>query len=83
MQIKPEISKETTQEQLGIQLTTKFAEGLGDAEGEITSFLADLKGIDKERIQQYSFSETFALIEELKEQEDLKGFFMQVAKLTK
>lgn len=83
MQIKPNFSADHTQESLGAEIIIKFFENLGDAEEEVTSFLADLKGMSKEDFQKLSFEESAKVLQEFKEMPGLKGFLDSVTKLMK
>ncbi|WP_100406265.1 hypothetical protein [Bacillus solitudinis] len=83
MQIKPEYKKSMSQEELGIEIMLKVVEGIGDAEQEVTAFLADLKGIDVGRLATFDAEETFALIEEFKEHPQVNSFLQRAIKLMK
>lgn len=83
MKIRPEVGEDISQQELGAQLLFKFIESIGDAEEEVTSFLADLKGIKPEEFKELGLEEFMTIIEEFKELKGLKGFFSQVGKLMK
>jgi hypothetical protein len=82
MQLKFDV-KGLTQEELGAKLIYQFVENIGEAEEEVTNFLADLKGIDKARLQSSPIDEIFSLIEEFKKLPGLSAFFTQVGKSMK
>lgn len=83
MNIKPDFKSIQSSDQLGIELILKFVEGIGDAEEEVTSFLADLKGMKVEEIKQLDFEQSAELLKEFQELPGLKSFFMSVGKLMK
>ena len=83
MHIRPDIQDGITQEQLGADLVFKFVENIGDAEEEVTAFIADLKGMKPSELAGMDFEETAKLFEEFKEIKGLKSFFSQVGKLMK
>lgn len=83
MHIRPDLSDEITQEQLGADLIFKFVENIGEAEDEVTVFLADLLEIDVETLKEKDFDEMISIIEEFKNLKGIQGFFTQVGKLMK
>lgn len=82
MQLKID-TKGFSAEELGNNLLFQFIENIGEAEKEVTEFLADLKGIDVERLRSSSIEEVFAMIDEFKELPGLNTFFTQVGKSMK
>lgn len=83
MKIRPEVTDEISQSELGAQIIFKFVESIGDAEEEVTAFLADLKEIKVEELQEKDFDELATIIEEFKNLKGIQGFFTQVGKLMK
>lgn len=81
MKIKPDVKDGITQEEFGAAILFKFIENLGDAEEEVTAFLADLKGIKSEELSELDMDQFGEIIEEFKNLKGLQGFFMQVGKL--
>lgn len=81
MNIRAEFQTAMSAQQVGIVLMQQVLESLGDAEKEVTAFLADLKGLKEAEIKKLSLDETFDLIEEFKELPQLKSFFARVSKL--
>jgi hypothetical protein len=83
MHIRPDVKEGMSQEQLGADLLFKFIENIGEAEEEVTAFLADLNEISVEEFKKLDFDEGWKLLEEFKNLKGLKSFFMQVGKLMK
>jgi hypothetical protein len=83
MKIRPEVGEDISQQELGAQIMFKFVEGIGEAEEEVTTLLADLKGMKPDEMKELGLEESLKLIEEFKELKGLKGFFTQVGKLMK
>jgi hypothetical protein len=83
IKIRPEVKENSSQEQFGADLIIGFFEGMGDAEVEVSGFLADLLGITAEELLNKDFDEMGTIIAEFKELKGLKGFFTQVGKLMK
>lgn len=83
MHIRPDVKDGMTQEQLGADLVFKFVENIGEAEDEVLALLADLNGMEAEKLAELDFEESAKLIEEFKNLKGLQGFFQQVGKLMK
>lgn len=83
MNIRPNVVEGMTQEQFGAEIFFKFIENIGDAEGEVLSFIADLKGMKPDELANLDFDQVATVIDEFKEMKGLKGFFTQVGKLMK
>lgn len=83
MHIRPDVKDGMTQEQLGADLLFKFVENIGEAEEEVLTLLADLKGVKADELAELDFEESAKLIEDFKNIKGLQGFFLQVGKLMK
>jgi hypothetical protein len=64
---------------MGIQLIKDIFENIHLAENEFNEFLADLSGIKKEEISELGLKEYKELLFQLKEDDDIIGFFGQQA----
>jgi hypothetical protein len=83
MKIRPEVTENITQQELGAQLIFKFIEGIGDAEEEVIAFLASLKEMKPEELKELGLEEFLNILEEFKSLKGLNGFLQQVGKLMK
>lgn len=83
MKLQVEFAKGMTEEQMGTKFILAFVESIGEAEEEVTGFLADLKGLNDKQIKDLDLNQTFDLIMEFKEIPDLQDFFTRVSKLMK
>jgi hypothetical protein len=83
MKIRPEVEGDISQQELGAQILFKFVESIGDAEEEVTAFLADLHGKKADEFKELGLDEFVTLLEEFKNLKGLKSFFQQVGKLMK
>jgi hypothetical protein len=81
MNIRAEFQAAMSAQQVGIVLMQQVMESLGEAEKEVTAFLADMKGIKESEIKKLTLDETFDLIEEFRSQPQLTSFFARVSKL--
>ncbi|OLS34455.1 hypothetical protein BTR22_18665 [Alkalihalophilus pseudofirmus] len=83
LDVKMDIQPGMTQEQLGGQMMLRAAENLGNAEAEVTDFVASMKGISKEDAEKMSFGDLVDFLEEFKKLPDIQRFFSSVSKLMK
>jgi hypothetical protein len=83
MHIRPDIVEGMSEQQFGTELVMKFVENIGEAEEEVLAFIADLKGMEPDKLAELDFEEAATLIEDFKNLKGLQGFFTQVGKLMK
>ncbi|WP_025027760.1 hypothetical protein [Caldalkalibacillus mannanilyticus] len=83
MKIRPEILEDSSQESVGLDIIMKFLENLGDAEEEVTAFLADLKEMSMEEFKQLDLEQTAEVIKEFSEIPGLQSFLKVVSKSMK
>jgi hypothetical protein len=76
-------TEETSQKEIGAKFLFSCIENLGEAQAEITEFLASLKEVDEKVIENMSLEETTELIMDFLEHPGLKGFLSSVSKLMK
>lgn len=76
-------TEETSQKEIGAKFLFSCIENLGEAETEITEFLASLKEVDKVNIEKMSLEETTVLIMDFLGHPGLKSFLSGVSKLMK
>ena len=74
------VGKDTTQEQVGIELIKKALENLHLAEEEVNTFLADLVGLTPEKFSTLPLEDTFEIISLFKEQKGISSFLNLAAK---
>lgn len=77
------INKDTTEKEIGAKFLFACLENLGQAQTEITEFLASLKEVDKKEIENLSLEETTELIMEFANHKGLKSFLSSVSHLMK
>lgn len=80
MNIKFEIGKSVSQEQMGIQMVQKVVENLHLAQDEVNSFLAELVGIKAKEFNELPIEETIEIISLFKEQKGLSNFLKLAGK---
>jgi gamma-glutamyl:cysteine ligase YbdK (ATP-grasp superfamily) len=78
-----ETSEDTTQKEIGARFLFSCVENLGEAQEEITDFLASLKQIEKKELENLSIDETIEMISEFLNHPGLKNFLSSVSKLMK
>jgi hypothetical protein len=77
------IDKNTTEKEIGAKFLFACIENLEQAQGEITEFMASLKEVKKEEIENLSLEETTELITEFLNHKGLKSFLSSVSHLMK
>ncbi|TWE06401.1 hypothetical protein FB550_102423 [Neobacillus bataviensis] len=77
------IDKNTTEKEIGAKFLFSCLENLGQAQSEITEFLANLKGVEKSEIENLSLEETTGMIMEFMNHKGLKSFLSSVSHLMK
>jgi gamma-glutamyl:cysteine ligase YbdK (ATP-grasp superfamily) len=78
-----EVDEQATEKELGAKFIFSVIENLGEAQDEITEFLASLKEVDKATVEQLSLEETMELIMDFLNHPGLKSFLLSVSKLMK
>lgn len=78
MNIKFEVEKGISQEQMGLQMIQKVVESLHLAQTEVNAFLAELVDITPEEFNELPISETIDIINQFKNQKDI-GAFLKLA----
>lgn len=77
------IDKNTTEKEIGAKFLFSCLENLGQAQAEITEFLASLKGVEKTVIENLSLEETTEMIMEFINHKGMKSFLSSVSHLMK
>jgi hypothetical protein len=78
-----EMDEDSSEKEVGAKFIFSVIENLGEAQEEITEFLASLKEIEKTEIEQLSIEETMDLIMDFLNHPGLKSFLSSVSKLMK
>ncbi|WHY75705.1 hypothetical protein QNH20_16425 [Neobacillus sp. WH10] len=78
-----ETSEETSQKEIGAKFIFLCIENLGEAQAEITEFLASIKEVSKEDIENLTLEETTELIKDFLNHPGLKSFLSSVSALMK
>jgi hypothetical protein len=78
-----ESGEETSQKEIGAKFLFSCIENLGEAQEEITEFLASLKEVEKKEIEKLDLEETAELITDFLNHPGLKSFLSSVSKLMK
>lgn len=78
-----DMDEETSEKELGAKFIFMCIENLGEAQEEITDFLASLNGVSKEEFEKLSLEEIVELLNDFFKQPGLKGFLLSVSKLMK
>lgn len=73
----------STEKEVGAKFIFSIIENLGEAQEEITDFLASLKEITKDEIEKLSLEETMDLLVDFLNHPGLKSFLSSVSKLMK
>jgi hypothetical protein len=76
-------TEETSQKEIGTKFLFSCIENLGEAQAEITEFLASLKEVEKSVIENMNLEETAKLLMDFLEHPGLKSFLSSVSKLMK
>jgi hypothetical protein len=77
------IDKDTTEKEIGAKFLFACLENLGEAQKEITDFLASLKKVDPKEIEELTLDETTELIMEFVNHKGFKSFLSSVSHLMK
>jgi hypothetical protein len=77
------VDKDSTEKEIGAKFLFSCLENLGQAETEITEFLASLKGVSKEDIKKLNLEQTTELIMEFVNHKGMKSFLSSVSHLMK
>lgn len=68
--------------EIGAQLIKQVIENFGDAEGELSAFIADLAGLTKEQFLDLDFEDTVEIIKEFRNLKGIQGFFTSAIEQT-
>lgn len=78
-----DMDDKSSEKEVGAKFIFSVIENLGEAQEEITEFLASLKEIDKSELEKLSIEETMDLIMDFLNHPGLKSFLSSVSKLMK
>lgn len=78
--IKLETGKDTTQEEMGLQMIQKVLENIHLAEDEVSSFLGDLVGVEGKAFNELPIEDTLQIISLFKEQKGISNFLKLAGK---
>ncbi|CAM3678787.1 hypothetical protein GCM10009865_47630 [Aeromicrobium ponti] len=77
------INKDTTEKEIGAKFLFSCIENLGEAQAEITEFLASLKEVQVSEIEKLKLEDTMELMTEFMNHKGLKSFLSSVSHLMK
>lgn len=83
MNLKFNFTPDMTQSQVGMEIMTSVIGNLGDAEDEVSAFIASLAGITAEEFEELDIDVSVRLLTQFKDMKGISGFFSSASKLTK